>query len=202
MIFLVPPHRRRSKVLSRNHTIRFRVQRCDGRSDGVQPVRRNDVSEKRKTREKGSRIGSRRITNRSLVYGVQAGPCDIRVGIESGKIPRPLGQRRHVGNASDAFAQDAPFVIGEEKCFVPPDRAAQRRAELVPLVTRGRFAGGRKKIPRIQRVVAEKLIQRSVKLVRAGLERHVDLPARVAAKGGVVAAGQNLELADGVHRRV
>src|SRR6266568_4767621 len=53
---------------------------------------------------------------------------------------------------------------------------------------------------RIQMVVAEKLVEAAVYLVRAGLGDHIDHGARVAAVFRVKRVGNNLELLDAVRR--
>src|SRR5258708_37958190 len=53
---------------------------------------------------------------------------------------------------------------------------------------------------RVQDVVAEKLVEAAMYLVRAGLGDHIDHGARVAAVFRVKRVGNNLELLDAVRR--
>ena len=74
------------------------------------------------------------------------------------------------------------FEAGEEECAVVLDRAASRAA--VVAVLERTLRGARKRleeIPRVQFVVAQKLVQRSVEFVGAGLDDRVDHRARIAA---------------------
>ena len=118
-----------------------------------------------------------------------------------GEVALPLGPRRHVRHPGDALGQPEALVVGEEEGPVPDERAAERQAELVaPVVGRG-LTRRREGVPGVQRVGAEEFVGGAVEPIRARHRRHVDLRAGVAAERGVVGAGLDLELPDGVNRR-
>src|SRR5262249_36735077 len=88
--------------------------------------------------------------------------------------------RGHGGLLVSAGAIAQAFVGGEVKKLVSPDSSARGRSKLVPL--KGRFCGVRiirvdivEKVFRIQRAVAQKIISRAVKVVRASPGDRIDL---------------------------
>src|SRR4029077_10663582 len=87
-----------------------------------------------------------------------------------------------------------------EKSLVFFDRSADGEAKLVPL--EGRLSVSvRVVLPcgRVENTIAEKLIDRSVELVRSGLGDHVHDASDSSAELGAVVGGQHLKLADSVN---
>src|SRR5262249_45516030 len=85
------------------------------------------------------------------------------------------------------------FIIEEEKCLVLFDRPAHAGAELIP--PKWRCALKLKEIARVQLVVAQKFIDRSVKRVCPGFRYRVDRRS-VAAELRTVSVGERLEFRD------
>ncbi len=84
------------------------------------------------------------------------------------------------------------FEVHEEECLVPPvvnlgqpDRSAYSEPILVERQLGTTLTGAvLEEIVGIQLVVAEKLVQRAVQLIRAGLDSHIYHGARAAAEFG------------------
>ena len=74
--------------------------------------------------------------------------------------------------------------------------------ELVALVARRRIRRAGEVVARVQGRIPEELVGRAVESVGAGFRGDVDLGAGAAAETGIIGAGQNFELADGIRRRI
>src|SRR5689334_18210811 len=109
--------------------------------------------------------------------------------------------RRHVRNARDAFARTRAFIIGEEERVVAHDWTTERAAKLIAQVLRLRLSRGREKVARVERGVAMKFKQGTVKVVRTRLRDDVDLRAGIAAKRSIVSARQHFKLANRIDGR-
>ncbi len=90
-----------------------------------------------------------------------------------------------------------PFVIPEQKRFVLLDRSAGRYPELVPL--KRRSGALVEEIRRIQRIVPQVLIHRTMPLVSAGLGNNHHLPAWPFAQLCAVGIPLHVKLAHGLH---
>jgi hypothetical protein len=88
------------------------------------------------------------------------------------------------------------FVVAEDKGAVAADGASGGRAELIALERRsGPLI---EKVGRVERVVAEKFVNRTVKTVGAGLGSDDDLAAGMLAEFGAVVVALDIEFANGV----
>src|SRR5262249_38617706 len=107
---------------------------------------------------------------------------------------------RYEDRRADSFQLAKAFVVYKKERLVFPDRAAEAGAELVS--AKRRIAGAVrlrrriKVIARVQFVVAEKLVERAVGLVGAGLADGVQY-SPVSAELRAVRRGQRLEFCDG-----
>jgi len=91
------------------------------------------------------------------------------------------------------------LIGGEEKKLVPPDRAAEIKAELILLQHRPRLAGGiPKEGVRIKVVISEEFPCGTVKIVGSPLCDNIDIRASISSIGSVVLAGLHLEFLDRV----
>src|SRR5579885_2014095 len=91
------------------------------------------------------------------------------------------------GNHSLALGLAQLFVVNEEEQLVFFDRSAEAAAELV--LAEGGDAGSIEEIAGVQSAIAQELVRRSVKGVRAGLARRIHHRA-VAAELRAVGVGQ------------
>ena len=66
-----------------------------------------------------------------------------------------------------------PFVVGEEKCLVLPERSSECRPKLVPLKTGNGIAI--EEIACIERIVTQEFIHGPVQLIRAVASDDQDL---------------------------
>ena len=178
MILAIAHRGRRNIVLIRRGSVGKRIEGGDGEANRVPALQGNRVAGKGKL---GEKIDGQEVALGEIAYPFQFGG--------------------NVGDAGDAFAQAAAFVIAEEERAVSSDGTARGYAELVALVLRTLLRGRSKEVARIQSTVPEELVGRAVELIGAGPEDDVHLPAGVAAERGVVGAGRDLELAHGVHGR-
>ena len=178
MVLAIARRRGGDIILIRRGAVRKRIQGGDGEPDRVAVLHGNHVAREGPLREE--------------IDGQE---------VAAGEIAGALQCGGDVGDAGNAFAQAAAFVIAEEERAVAQDGPARGRSELVALVLRALLRGRSEEVARVQSAVPEELVGRAVELIGAGLEHHVYLPAGVAAERGVVGAGRDLELAHGVHRR-
>ena len=167
------------EVGQRRVAVRERVQRRDRLTDWVLEERRHLVARKRLPGEEVDGRGQHAVR----------------------EITGPLGRRGHVGHLGDALGGARALVVGEEEQPVAADGPAHRPAKLVAAVVRGRLVARREEIPRVERSVAEEAVAGSVKAVGARLQHDVHLAGAVSPDLGLVAARQDLELADRVNRR-
>src|SRR3954471_2235515 len=91
------------------------------------------------------------------------------------------------------------LVVSEEERLVLHDRAAEPSAELI-LFQRLRLAC--EVVRRIERIVPQELPQRAVQLVRAGTRDDVGGRSQSVSELGIRVVGQDLELDDGINRRL
>ena len=153
--------------------------------DGVDPVGRDPVAGERPA-PAGRGIDGERIADRAPP-GEVAGP-DRRV--------------RHREGPGDRPPRVLPLVAREEEGAVADDGAAESGAELV-LIERGhRPAPVVEVVVRVEPLVAHELEQAPVERVCAGPGRHVDQGRRLPAELGRVHRLLDLELLNGVDRRV
>ncbi len=155
------------------------IERRDGVSDGI-------------LREAGNPVTQERLP----AEGIDRGREQARR-----KIAVALGDRRHIGDPREALRQPRALVVGEEEGPIANDRAAQRAAELVPLVGRRRLVLRREVVARVERAGPHKVGGAARQPVRARPRDDVDLGASRSAERGIRQARQHLELTDGVHRR-
>ena len=178
MLLAVSRRRGGDIVLIRRRPVGMRIQGGDSEPDRVAAILGNHIAREGKLRE--------RID---------------RQEIAAGKIADALEIGGHIGDPGKALPQAAAFVVAEEERPVLYDRTAQRRSELVALVLWALLCGWSEEVPGVQRAVPKEFVGGAVELVGAGLERDAHLSAGVSAERGVVSAGNDLELAHGVHRR-
>src|SRR5258706_12527336 len=136
MIVVVASGRRRNKVLKRDVSIWRRIQRGDGSAYGADEQIRNRVLRKRLLRERIDRSAKETL----------------------GEVALALGKGRHVGDASDSLVHPRAFVVRKEERSVRYNGTAQRKTELVSLVLRSFFAGGRKEVARVQTSISKELV--------------------------------------------
>ena len=144
-----------------------RVVRECGDGDRIEPILRDNIAIEGRSRQ--------RIVDDDGHTG--AAP-EIR------EIPLAVQQRRH--RREHRIARELPraFPRREEKCLSPPDRTAERAAELVQPQRRLRR---REVVLRVQRIVLQRLEQAAAVTVRPRSRRHRhDAAGRVAVLRGVV----------------
>src|SRR6185503_7497646 len=145
MIVAVLLDRRRNEVRKRSGTIRQRIERSDSAPDRIdESIGNTTIGEWLA----GERIG--RNTEETLR-----------------KVTVALSHCRHVRHARDSFARARALVVGKEKGLVVADWTAERETKLIADVFGRRFVGGREEILRVQRAVAMKLKNATVKVVGA-----------------------------------
>src|SRR6266446_5803336 len=110
---------------------------------------------------------------------------------------RPRSHRFRLGD--NALHNSPTLIGGEKKCLVFLNGPAKSAAKLVLLESRLRRRSKCERM-RVQMVVAEKLVETAVQIVRAGLGDHIDHGAGVATVFCVEGVGDNLELLDAVRR--
>src|SRR6185369_12858755 len=108
---------------------------------------------------------------------------------------------RHVCDARDAFARARAFVVSKKERLVAFDWATKRAAKLVADVFRLRLRRGCEEVTRVERGVAVELEERTVKVVGARIQNHVDLRARIATERRIVSAGQHFKLPNRIDGR-
>src|SRR5262249_44153466 len=136
---------RRHEVGKRGVAIGLRIQRGDVFADWIDKNVRNLVSLKRLLSEWIDRRREKALR----------------------EIAAALGKGWHVGDSRASLANAPAFVINEEKCPVLNYWAAQGSAKLVPLILRCFFAGGREEVTRVERAVAEELVNCAVISIRS-----------------------------------
>ncbi len=92
------------------------------------------------------------------------------------------------------------FVVAEEESRILLDRTAEGKAILVAL--EGRLLARVEEVLGVERVVAQELKDRAVKIVGAGLDRNVDGPAERAAGFRPVSVSGNLGIARAMATRL
>ena len=92
-----------------------------------------------------------------------------------------------------------PFVVEKEKALIPRDRTAERRPEIIShqMIRRVHIIKG----AGVEHVVAQELVGRAVKFVRAGSGCDIDLPAAGATHLGGVTSAHHLKFPYAVRRR-
>ena len=197
----------RTRTLSRSREVLVlsRVLADQIRRDAIEPACRDLVVRERIANDHSAHFSlgvavkdlSARYVSSERVLAQHVARNHDRGKIAAGH-PRS-GNCQGVGQA--AVPDQRPLVVGEPKRPVPGDRAADSGAELILLVRLPRLV-----VPvqfpgiGIQFRVLQELEQRTVDLVRAGLDRDIDDAACGAAVLGVVAVGQDLHLADSLDR--
>ena len=158
------------------------------------------------------RAGNRRIGQGAQHLAGERGHRNRRAGRIQGPGARVADvdaehaaalQRRGNGRCRHLLAVLAEaFVIAEEERPVAGDRPADHAAELVALQRR-LFTRGRREIAgRVQRRIPVELPAAAVNTVRAAPVGHVDGGARRPAVLGALVVGHDLELVDGIGRRL
>ena len=120
---------------------------------------------------------------------------DRRIGR---KVAVALGHGRHDHAVRDVLGIAHAFVVGKEVSAVMHDRAAGRHAVLVLPET---LLAWSEVVVRIQRIVAQEVIQRAVQPVGSRARDDSGNAAICAAKLGRCGCGQDAELRDRVGRR-
>ena len=133
-------------------------------------------------------VGRDRYQSRSstFVTDAVAGTIAAISGARVGGIYNIAGSRRSTVqcNAGAQLTIRPTLIVGKEKRLVLDHRTAHRAAKNVP-AQRRRLV--RKKIPRVQLIVANEVEQRAVVVVSTWFGRYVDL-CRLAAELGLGAA--------------
>src|SRR5207248_10196500 len=88
---------------------------------------------------------------------------------------------RYPSHARNAQAFSLAFIRREEERPVLPDRATERKTELVVMKKVFRLVGSVNKIARIQRIIAEVFISTALQMVCARLGDQADGRTRVAS---------------------
>ena len=136
---------RGDEIRERVRPVRPRIQRRDLAADRVLGQQRNLV------------LGERELETWNRRRREQA----VR------EVAVPLGKRRYVGHAGDAFAEPRALVVGEEKHAIFRDRAAHRGAVLMPPVLRRRLVLRREVVLRVEGACSPKLVSRRRHTIRA-----------------------------------
>ena len=138
-----------------------------------------------------------------------SGETPTKASPDSGQVPgagadqlarQIAGARVGVGNQVHAGLVQVlaeSFVVGEDEGLVLLHRAAQRAAELVARETRDGTAV--EEIARIESIVAQELVKRSVELVGSGLGDNEHLRAGPLAELRAVGIAQHIEFAYRIH---
>ena len=175
---------RRGRIDRRARHVRIGNQRDDGRADRIPAIARDHP----------------------LTLGVPAElgtPGRKRVDHRRAEQPQFLGRRRYLPHARHAFEVAQAFVISEPERSVLDQRSADRGAELVALPLRLRGAERvREEIVRVQRIVAEELVDAAANRIGAGFDDGVDDRSRAAAELGRVSVRLNLEFLQRLDRRL
>lgn len=114
-----------------------------------------------------------------------------------------VGQRRSgerpVAIAADSIGLLRPLIGAEEKQLLALDRPSEGSPELILPHNRLRLSRPvEEKIIRIQRLVPEKLEERTVKLIGSALGNDIDVGPCVSPAGSIRLSRLNLEFPDGV----
>jgi hypothetical protein len=150
-----------------------RIELGDAEPERAQQRRRDDL------------VGKRRAAARQVDERRQA-PAEVSSA---------LGGSRNTAGTRDPLAVDEPLPVQEKEGPVAPKRAAGSSAELVLLE---RLDIARKKVARVEDVVAEELVQRTVKFVAPGFGDDTGEGAGRAAAFGRRGMRQNAKLRDGI----
>ena len=122
-------------------------------------------------------------------------------------IQRVQASRTVVGNNGHVRKSQPltkAFVTAVQERFIFFDRTSQRAAKLVPLEGRDPLSSqsltrGIEKVPGVQRAIAQKLEERTVQSIGAGLRDNADLRACPLPVFGRVGIGHHIEFPDGVN---
>src|SRR6266436_3733606 len=111
---------------------------------------------------------------------------------------------RNNGHVRKSQPLTKAFVTAVQERFIFFDRTSQRAAKLVPLERRDPLSSqsltrGIEKVPGVQRAIAQKLEERTVQSIGAGLRDNADLRACPLAVFGRVGIGHHIEFPDGVN---
>ena len=117
-----------------------------------------------------------------------------------GKVSLAFFECGDIRNAGNSLSLASALVVNKEKRPVAPNRSTQGKTELVLLKLGDIRARVIEEIPGIQGGVAEKLINRAVKLIGARLQDYVNLRSGTPPERGVVGARLELELPNGIRR--
>ena len=118
-----------------------------------------------------------------------------------GKVSPAFRECGDIRNTGNSLSPPSALVVHKEKRPIVPNRSTQGKAELVLLKLGDIRARVVEKIPGIQDSIAEKLINRAVKLIGARLQDYVNLRSGTPTERGVVGARLKLELPNRIHRR-
>ena len=113
-------------------------------------------------------------------------------------MTRPAGAEGRAGHVIGERLRNAlpqSLVVREEKGAVLHDGPTHVTAKLVQAE---RLLRRVERVSRVHFVIAQKLKNAAMKLVRAGLRHNVHLPAGAAARFGRIERGVNAEFGDGV----
>ncbi len=184
--------------------VRQRIDARDVPADGENAVRGNDVVGKLIAHDSSRRrvdTGGERIVNRDQVA--------VAIAIVA-EVAGAGGRRRHgIHRRHAARLLDAGVIGEEERAAVAVvqagdhHRAADRGAELMPVERRHRILHERavrgldladEEVARVERIIAQELVPRAMKLIGARLRRHGD-DAGPAPELGGEDSRQHLELA-------
>ena len=191
-VFLPPVDRRRQRrhpvvaAAGSRRRVGRRVELQEQESGGTEAIGGNLVARERLA---GQRVDGRRLR--------------AAVDRRSAEVAGLLGVGRDKRIADRAALLAIPLERSEEVQLVLDDRPAEGAAEIVTAQLLFRLVGDLQEVVAgVQRVVAREVEGASLELVVAAARDDVDLGATGLAVLGAVAVAEDLELLDGVHRRV
>src|SRR5581483_3327277 len=188
---LVEPLDRVREIVSGNPTgnVGEWKQVHEGNTDGVQPVRGNDVSGEGIAHQNAAGPGARRSRIVNDAHG--------RIRKAFGKVAAPHLFSRHGGEEGEPLADAHTLVIPKEEGFIFENGAAKRAAKLVLVVLS--LLGSIEEVAGVDVIVAQELEGGPVEYVcaRFGIHQH-GRAAAAPVLGGIV-EGKDLELLNGVN---
>src|ERR1700680_2226530 len=116
------------------------------------------------------------------------------------KIPGPCCCRRHRIHTSDTLGLAYALVVAKDENPVPPNRPSRGSPELIPLERWDDVAV--KEVSGVERAIAQKLVDTSMKLVRPRARGGAHDAARSPAVLSRIVACQDREFLNGVHAQI
>lgn len=148
----------------------------------------------------GNLIICKRLAH-GVAIGVNGGCGGVENGPESAEIPIAPGRWRQRSKERVAGALARALIIEKEERPVLDDRTAGAESELIQFERWDGVGGGIEVIFRVERAVAQKLVNRPVQCIGARFDRYIQHRTARASKLRAHGIGLHLELGDRVRRR-